>query len=241
MDNGSRVVALSPKRTLLALSEYHRDGERIELRSAITDRRIAVLSGHGRSSSAFAFSPDDRWLASASDDTSILIWDVERLWRQHVVSEILTGNVDVRILELFPEQGVPTVQERLTHFASTERRVRQLIKDLDDDPFAVREKATQDLRKMGAEAGAFLRHALSLSPSAEVRARAQRLLQVLDVKEIEKTLDRAKVRKVVMLLSSMKTRPARQALNELANLDPETIVATEARRALEALRSSKSK
>src|SRR5436309_7536857 len=62
------------------------------------------------------------------------------------------------------------------------RRVRQLIGELDSDQFAVREKATQDLEKLGEAVAPALRKALANKPSAEVRKRVERLLGQFDEK-----------------------------------------------------------
>src|SRR5262249_12143578 len=53
-----------------------------------------------------------------------------------------------------------------------ERRIAQLIADLDHEEFGRREQASRDLEALGGKAGPALRQALEGRPSAEVRARA---------------------------------------------------------------------
>jgi hypothetical protein len=60
---------------------------------------------------------------------------------------------------------------------ATEKRIARLIKELDDDDFAVREEATAELRRIGPPAAVALRRAVAESPSAEVRRRARDLLR----------------------------------------------------------------
>jgi hypothetical protein len=112
---------------------------------------------------------------------------------------------------------------------------------LDDDEFAIREKATQDLQKPGADARFFLRQSLKTGASNEVRARVRRLVDSLGEKEIEKNFDAAKVRKAVMLVVKLGTEKASEALTDLMRLDRETLVATEARQALDQVRAGKTR
>ena len=63
-------------------------------------------------------------------------------------------------------------------------RIARLIQELDDDDFAVREKATAELETQGPALPA-LREALERSPSAEVRHRAARILAKLNPAKLD--------------------------------------------------------
>src|SRR5205807_9579425 len=56
-----------------------------------------------------------------------------------------------------------------------EKKIVKLIADLDDDDFAVREKASAELAKMGDKADALLKKALTETKSPEVRCRIEAL------------------------------------------------------------------
>lgn len=61
--------------------------------------------------------------------------------------------------------------------APSTERIRQLIRQLDDDDFEVREQATQELTGIGPAAGPALRSALGAAKSLEVRCRLERVLE----------------------------------------------------------------
>ena len=74
-DPDYRVVALSPDKRLLATIP-HDNPQFIELWDLHTRERLAGVRAHQLSISALAFSPDSRWLATASNDATIKAWPV---------------------------------------------------------------------------------------------------------------------------------------------------------------------
>ena len=70
-----RVVALSQDKRLLATIP-HDNRQFIELWDLRKHQRLAGVRAHHLSISALAFSPDSRWLATASNDTTIKVWPV---------------------------------------------------------------------------------------------------------------------------------------------------------------------
>jgi RNA polymerase sigma factor (sigma-70 family) len=80
-------------------------------------------------------------------------------------------------------QAVPLLRERLRPAPALEamlaQRLQQRIADLDSDQFTVREKAREELEKLGELAEPALRTALNGQPSLEVRLRVERLLERL--------------------------------------------------------------
>src|SRR5438067_4393401 len=58
-----------------------------------------------------------------------------------------------------------------------ERKVAQLVADLNSDQFTIRERASKELAKLGDSAEPALRKALAANPSAEVRRRLEALVE----------------------------------------------------------------
>jgi hypothetical protein len=71
-----------------------------------------------------------------------------------------------------------TLAERLAKASALdEERVRALVRDLGDDRFAVRERATRQLRGAGRPVVPLLRREMERAPDAEVRVRLQTILR----------------------------------------------------------------
>jgi WD40 repeat protein len=237
IDGNSQIAVLSPDATVLACASSQKRSGEIELWDTAAGKRFATLTGHASLVSALAFSADGNWLASGSYDTTVLLWDVGQQRLEHLLGELLAGRGDARQLAAFPRRAVARLTALLRQCAASESRALPLIRDLDDDDFAVREKASQQLEKLGAEAAFALQRALKGRPSAEVQARARRLLSKMAAKDLPHALDPARVPLAVALLAGLSTPGAVRALEELAGLDRQTLVGQDARRAVEQVRA----
>ena len=137
---------------------------------------------------SLAFDPKGQWLATAGNDSTITLRSLKNyeeslahydgIFAYQVLlihpsaKTIAASSGTERVVRIFPldlQQATP----------ADEKRIRQLMALWDDDDFAVREKASQDLIQMGHVTLALLEKAAKEAPSPEVRIRAREVLRSL--------------------------------------------------------------
>jgi HEAT repeat protein len=111
------------------------------------------------------------------------------------------------------------------------KRLGQLIADLDNDDFAVRERAQRELERMGEDAAPVLRKALAGKPALEVRRRIESILKMAR----RLSLETLQVVRAVEVLENIGTPEARELLKSLADGVPEAVLTQEAKASLERL------
>jgi RNA polymerase sigma factor (sigma-70 family) len=165
------LLAFSPDGRVLA----HGRGREVAVWDVGSGKELGRLKGHGG-----AFAPAGKALATAGADTTALVWDVAALTHGAPQGRALTAEDRgaawaalaghdaaqafdaVVALAAAPRQAVPFLGERLKPAAPAEaRRVEGLIADLDSDEFAVRQKAADELKKLGRLAVPALKKALA--------------------------------------------------------------------------------
>ena len=70
-----RVVAFSPDGTFVAEAGGNTEDFAIRIWNVATERPVGILGGHSGFIEGLAFSPDGKYLVSASDDATALVWD----------------------------------------------------------------------------------------------------------------------------------------------------------------------
>jgi hypothetical protein len=114
-----------------------------------------------------------------------------------------------------PKQSAPYLSKKV--FLTDPKKVAQYIIDLNDNKFAVREKATAALASYGRWIEGVLREASKNPPSDEVRRRLDRLLKKLEGKEaITLDQERLRARRIIDLLEQCGTPEARQLLEAMS-------------------------
>ncbi len=201
---------------------------------------------------ALAFDPGGKRLSSGYFNTTALIWDVsgandiapriialteERrnaLWEDMRGQDAIQAYQAIKELAREPQQAVLFLRKQIRLVADEDMaRIDGLILDLDSDSFATRQKATTQLKKLGAAAADKLSKALQNRPSVELRGRLQQLLTALERQMLE--ADALRTVRAIEILERVGTDEARQTLEALAQRSVGHQPAEQARAALQRL------
>jgi RNA polymerase sigma factor (sigma-70 family) len=251
LQGGKNVLALAfaPNGKALAAAgqpDLSGDGTCVRLWELATGRERLRLAGHQGDVTSLAFASGSRFLVSGSSDSTALVWDLaapagpapaaadpDGLWddllgadagRAYAAACRLARSADgVRFLgRRLPPVGLPADADR----------VARLVKSLDSDEFAQREKASRELARLGEAAEPLLRKALEGEPAAETRRRLNEALENLSPEG-----ERLRAGRAVEALELAGTPEARQVLESLARGVPGARRTREAQAALERLRA----
>jgi WD40 repeat protein len=85
-------LAFSPNGRILAMTADHV----IRLWEVATGREVGRFSGHGGMIRSLAFAPDGKTLISGSDDTTVLVWDVDAIAREEARGAQTANRNDAR-------------------------------------------------------------------------------------------------------------------------------------------------
>ncbi len=224
--------AFSPDGRLFAAAY---DEHTLVLWETATGNPIRTFSGHGRGKlDQMVFSADSRRLATVGNDGTALVWDAtgispdgrlparqltaeetEAAWRALADKDASKAHRALWTLTADPERALPMLRQRLHATAKPDpRRLAQLLADLDDDSFAVREAATTELRKMGEATRSALRQTMQSKPSLEVRRRVEGLLHAID--EALLSADAMRELRAVAVLEHIGNEEAQRLLGTLA-------------------------
>jgi WD40 repeat protein len=218
------ALAFSPDGNLFASGDY---GE-VTIWDAVEGVAVRKIRGHLGLITALAFSPDGRSLAAADTSTPVLLWDVravrprepkgaldlDRAYRDLGDDDPKKAHQAIRHLASDPKRAVPYLAKRLEPAFPDERRsYAELIEELGDDDFEVRQRASAALAKLGLGVVARLRASLAADVSAEVRHRATRLIDQIEAGE--PTQEQRRLCRAVAALERMDTLAARALLRRL--------------------------
>ncbi len=226
------------------------DAHTLYLWETATGKLIRILPSHGRGHLVqMVFSADSRRLATVGEDGTALVWDAtaispdgrlparqltaeetEAAWRALADKDTAKAHRALWTLIADPERALPMLRQRLHATVKPDpRRLAQLLADLDDDSFAVREVASAELRKMGEATRSALRQTLQSKPSLEVRRRVEGLLHALDAALLSD--DAVRNLRAVAVLEHIGNDAAQHLLGTLAAGVAETRLTREAEEA----------
>jgi hypothetical protein len=194
-DLAEAVTALAVARDGRSLATASARGA-VSLWEVSTGRERHRFVGHENDISEVAFSPGDKYLASLGADAPIFVWDIEgrdgkppsavafsageasELWKALDDTDASVAFTAMRRLLLRPSPAVTVLRDRLRPATTlNEATVRQNLRDLDSDTFAVREKAVAELSAVADMAAPLLRKALENKPSAEAKRQIEHILE----------------------------------------------------------------
>jgi dipeptidyl aminopeptidase/acylaminoacyl peptidase len=245
---GVHAVGFSPDGRRLVTGGVDRT---VKIRELRTGTELLTLTGHTGPVYSVAFHRDGRRVVSTASDGTVRVWDLgmapeppvtllscelEALWEDLAADRTLVAFQAASTLVAAPEQTVAFMKSRLKPAAvgpEEAERLRRLIDNLDAQHFAVRQKATDELEKLGRLAEPALRLVLEDHPTLEVLQRVERLRTRLQ--SAPPSLEQLFAERAVEVLEQIGTKEARVLLESLGRGSPESWLTREAKEALQRL------
>jgi len=249
---GQGQMAFSPDGAVLAVSEATGG---ITFWSVRSGQKLAERNGHRGYVTAMKFLPGGKAMLTASSDSTAILWDLrgpkgpvpagvadpnsrqlEQSWEDLASTDAAKAHEAAFRMVAGGDRAVAVLGKRLQSVgASISDQTRRLIDELGDSSYAVRERATDSLARLGSAAEPALKRAEAESPSEEVRARARALLEPM-VDPPRRKGDFLRQLRALRVLEQLGTARARALLGALAAGEPRatlTIRAAAARRRLQ--------
>jgi hypothetical protein len=130
-------------------------------------------------------------------------------------------------------------QIKMPDAGEMERRIKQLVADLDSSRYPVREKAFKDLESIGRTAQPHLEEALKEGISVEWRMRLEKLIAKCKAEDLVLTRSQEVLLRVMHVLEQAETKEAKAILEQLAKANLEAGLSLDAKAALERLEKRK--
>ncbi|HEV8062725.1 MAG TPA: WD40 repeat domain-containing protein [Gemmataceae bacterium] len=227
----SDAIAFSPDGLFLVTIDSLTD---LVIWEALTGKEVMRLKGHEDYIHAVAFAPDGKTVTSAGHDRSLLVWDAtglgmqadaktvnlsmteqEKLWIELASTDPLTACRAIWRLRASPTESAHFLDKHLIAAPTVDPKlIAKWIGDLQDDRFAVRDKATEELTKLGISARPALQESLASSTSGEVRRRCKELLE--RIKEEPLTAEYLRELRAMAVLEYVDNPNAQRVLAKLA-------------------------
>ncbi len=223
----------------------------IRIYDSWTGKRLGSLEGHRLPVTSLSFSPDGTRLVSAGADASALVWDTTPLRAEPTPSDPTTAPSADDVWSILadpdaakvhpiaqrlvsdPQKTLELFRDRIRPAASLdESHLAKLVAELESPRYAIRQRARQELERLGDAAIPALRMALEQG-GAEARAVARRLLDSLSIQKL--TGEQVRQIRAIEILERLRDPEAVAILRDLAKGGATAISTQEARRALERL------
>lgn len=246
LHGGMHVIFTADGRTMLTTNM--RGG--IHLWEVATGQERCRLRGHlPEEIYSLTLSADGRTLVSGGRDSQGFVWDLtgrmaDGQWRstRHAPEQqrayweaLASADAKAAYLAIWqliadPQGTIAFLREQLRPIAQPQPgQIERAIAAMDSAVFAERERATEELEKLGESVSAELRQKLSQKPPLEVRRRIETLLEKLQIVPQGRRLQALRA---VEVLEHIDTPQARDMLRKLAEGAAAARLTQEAQRAL---------
>ena len=207
-----------------------------------------------------AFSPDGTRLVSASEDGTTMVWavpapetpaipavakELPNLWQDLASPDAWKAYVAACNLVRAGDDAVAMIKRSVqpaekTVAVDVDKRVSELVPDLDKESFAEREKAQKELQSLGRRAMPALKEAAKSAASAEVKSRIETVLNAL-LGDTVSDSDSLRAPRAISVLARIGTLQSEELLKTLAGGDPSLRLTVSARAASDRLAAMKSR
>jgi WD40 repeat protein len=227
------TLAFSPKGDVLASGS---DDGSVRLWRAETGEELRSFEGHQGGVTRVLFTADGKGVVSSGRDGCVLLWDAvvpdkaqavgnlavrkfDQLWADLADSDGNKAFQAIGELVGMPKEAVSFLASKLHPVQRADpTTVERWVAELDHKTFAVRQKATRELERLGGHARAALEKALASPASPEAQNRLKGLLDRLDAPA--SLPDDLRVLRAVEVLERIAGPEARTLLQDLAKGAP---------------------
>jgi hypothetical protein len=158
----------------------------------------------------------------------------DRLWELLRTDDAAAAHRALWTLAALPRDSLPFLREQLPAARPLDpKRFAALVADLDNESFAVRQRATEELEKDIGLAEPGLRKLLESQPGLEVRQRVEKILERASAGP--PSPDRLRAQRTLTVLEQIGSPEARQHLEQLSRGAAEAWLTRAARSTLERL------
>jgi outer membrane protein assembly factor BamB len=233
----SLSLGVSPDSRLVLTGD---DAGTVQVWELLTGKLVASFRGHRGTVASVAASPDGKLVATGGYDQVAYTWSLKPANVPDRPLDALTGDDARRAWEATwalaaDPVGLKRLRDRFPPVAEPKpETIRQWITDLDHPTFARREAAETALAKAGRFSEPAVRRALEGKPTAEARQRLEKILAGISRRPTAEDVVHSRA---VHAMELANTEAARKVLQEWAAGAEGAWLTTDARAALERLRT----